>query len=207
VFALGDVTGHGLSSSMMTAFACGALEASVHNLDWSPEAMASSLQRLAETFNQLLFRTATSNDRLMTMSVFAIDLRQLKGYYVNCGHPASYLLNQDRLIPIFRRGSILGLHDENPRFQVMPFQFQVGDTILLHSDGLVENQGPEGEVFPMHRVQTVLKHDQRPGDNLHALLESAQNVWKGRAPEDDVTVLLIRIEAAATSESNFPASA
>jgi serine phosphatase RsbU (regulator of sigma subunit) len=59
----------------------------------------------------------------------------------------------------------------------------------------------------MHRVQTVLKHDQRPGDNLHALLESAQNVWKGRAPEDDVTVLLIRIEAAATSESNFPASA
>jgi serine phosphatase RsbU (regulator of sigma subunit) len=207
VFALGDVTGHGLSSSMMTAFACGALEASVHNLDWSPEAMPRSLARLAETFNQLLFRTATSNDRLMTMSVFVIDLQELKGYYVNCGHHASYLLSRDRLTPIFRRGSILGLQDVNTRFQVLPFQFQVGDSILLHSDGLVENRGPSGEVFPMHRVQRVLQHKQRPGENLEALLDSAQAIWKGQAPEDDVTVLLIRIVAAAEPHAALPASA
>jgi serine phosphatase RsbU (regulator of sigma subunit) len=207
VFALGDVTGHGLSSSMMTAFACGALEASVHNLDWSPEAMPRSLARLAETFNQLLFRTATSNDRLMTMSVFVIDLQELKGYYVNCGHHASYLLSRDRLTPIFRRGSILGLQDVNTRFQVLPFQFQVGDSILLHSDGLVENRGPSGEVFPMHRVQSVLQHKQRPGENLEALLDSAQAIWKGQAPEDDVTVLLIRIVAAAEPHAALPESA
>lgn len=207
VFALGDVTGHGLSSSMMTAFACGALEASVHNLDWSPEAMPKSLARLAETFNQLLFRTATSNDRLMTMSVFVIDLQALRGYYVNCGHHASYLLSRDRLTPIFRRGSILGLQDENTRFQVLPFQFQVGDSILLHSDGLVENRGPSGEVFPMHRVQNVLHYKQRPGENLEALLSSAQAIWKDQAPEDDVTVLLIRIVAAAEPKAALPASA
>lgn len=207
VFALGDVTGHGLSSSMMTAFACGALEASVHNLDWSPDAMATSLARLAETFNQLLFRTATSNDRLMTMSVFAIDLRQLKGYYVNCGHHASYLLSEDRLSPIFRRGSILGLSRDSTRFQVVPFSFKVGDSILLHSDGLVENRGPTGELFPMHKVHNILKHGQRPGDNLQALLESAQGIWKDAVPEDDVTVLLIRIAAAAAPEAALPASA
>ncbi len=206
VFALGDVTGHGLSSSMMTAFACGSLEASVHNLDWSPETMARSLERLAETFSQLLFRTATSNDRLMTMSVFAIDLYHLKGYYVNCGHHASYLLSQDRLTPIFRRGSILGLPHENARFQVLPFDFQVGDSILLYSDGLVENRGPEGEVFPMHKAQTIINHAHRPGDNLQALLESAQQIWKNQTPEDDVTVLLIRI-ASAASDKALPASA
>jgi serine phosphatase RsbU (regulator of sigma subunit) len=192
---------------MMTAFACGALEASVHNLDWSPDAMATSLARLAETFNQLLFRTATSNDRLMTMSVFAIDLRQLKGYYVNCGHHASYLLSEERLSPIFRRGSILGLSRETHRFEVLPFHFQVGDSILLHSDGLVENRGPSGELFPMHKVQNILKHDQRPGDNLQALLESAQTVWQDAPPEDDVTVLLIRITAAAAPEAVLPVGA
>jgi hypothetical protein len=158
LFALGDVTGHGLSSSMMTAFACGALEASVHNLDWSPEAMPRSLGRLAETFNQLLFRTANSNDRLMTMSVFVIDLSSLKGYYVNCGHHASWLLSRERLAPIFRRGSILGLQAENTRFQVMAFNFELGDSILLHSDGLVENPGPDGAVFPLHRARTILDH-------------------------------------------------
>lgn len=197
VFALGDVTGHGLSSSMMTAFACGALEASVHNLEWSPEHMEKSLIKLAETFNLLLFRTATSNDRLMTMSVFAIDLLRMQGYYVNCGHHASYLLSQDRLMPIFRRGSILGVHDEKARFHVVPFTFKVGDSILLHSDGLVENSGPEGEHFPIQRVQNILAHGRRAGDNLQALIESAHGIWKGCAPEDDVTVLLIRITAAA----------
>jgi serine phosphatase RsbU (regulator of sigma subunit) len=205
LFALGDVTGHGLSSSMMTAFACGALEASVHNLDWSPEAMPRSLGRLAETFHQLLFRTANSNDRLMTMSVFVVDLASLKGYYVNCGHHASWLLSRERLAPIFRRGSILGLQPENMKFQVLSFDMQVGDSILLHSDGLVENQGPEGEVFPMHRARTLLDHARRPGDNLQALLESAQAIWKDQTPEDDVTVLLIRIAAAA--QATLPASA
>ncbi|WP_176736648.1 7TM diverse intracellular signaling domain-containing protein [Oligoflexus tunisiensis] len=207
VFALGDVTGHGLSSSMMTAFACGALEASVHNLDWSPEAMAGSLGRLAETFNQLLFRTATSNDRLMTMSVFAIDLRLMRGYYVNCGHPASYLLNEKRLAPIFRRGSILGLNGDSARFPVLSFNFVVGDTILLHSDGLVENQGPDGEVFSMHRAARILSYEKRPGENLQALLDSAQAVWKDRPPEDDVTVLVIRILAAASPVVALPSGA
>ncbi|HYX32354.1 MAG TPA: 7TM diverse intracellular signaling domain-containing protein [Oligoflexus sp.] len=204
VFALGDVTGHGLSSSMMTAFACGALEASVHNLDWAPDQMETSLAKLAETFNQLLYRTATSNDRLMTMSVFVIDLVRLQGYYVNCGHHASYLLTRERLAPIFRRGSILGLQSVEARFHVLSFKFQVGDTLLLHSDGLVENSGPNGELFPMHRVETLLDHSKRAGDNLQSILTRAQAIWKDRAPEDDVTVLLIRIAGAAPGQKALP---
>lgn len=197
VFALGDVTGHGLSSSMMTAFACGALEASVHNLDWSPAGMERSLGRLAETFNQMLFRTASSNDRMMTMTVFAIDLLTMRGFYVNCGHHASYILSKDRLKPVFRKSSILGFAQENSAFPVLPFQVAVGDTLILHSDGLVENTGPTGRPFAMHRVGEILHHDRRPGDNLQALIEGAEAVWKGTRPADDVTVLMIRINAPA----------
>ena len=76
-------------------------------------------------------------------------------------------------------------------------QVKVGDTILLHSDGLVENRGPAGEKFPMHKVQHVLQHLMPAEDNLKALITSAEAVWQGQPLDDDVTILLLRIVAKA----------
>ena len=74
-----------------------------------------------------------------------------------------------------------------------------GDILALVSDGIYEYSGPTGEEFGERRVRALLaSHHGKPAAEICALLFAAVQEFAGSCPqEDDMTVVLVKREAAA----------
>ncbi|MEU6883061.1 PP2C family protein-serine/threonine phosphatase [Streptomyces sp. NPDC046712] len=96
---------------------------------------------------------------------------------VNCGHPPPMLLRQGRVTPLDSADSSppLGLSDvHSPAVVVESFPFDVGDVLLLYTDGVVEARDHDRVFYPLAErlqawagddPQTLLGHLR---DDLHA---------------------------------------
>ena len=76
-------------------------------------------------------------------------------------------------------GTIPGLD-----FPILHFEIQPGDTLTLMSDGIVEAQKPNGELFGFDRIAEHLTHS----NSASSLALAAQQFGQ----EDDITVLTIQ---------------
>jgi len=67
---------------------------------------------------------------------------------------------------------------------------EVGDRLLLYTDGLVEARDTEGKLFGDESLMAALRETRgmTPNEAADRLIASAQN-W-GRSQEDDLTVLV-----------------
>jgi serine phosphatase RsbU (regulator of sigma subunit) len=68
-------------------------------------------------------------------------------------------------------------------FPVLHFQLNPGDTLTLISDGILEAQKPDGELFGFERIVELLAHPSTASSLASAAQEFGQ--------EDDITVLTI----------------
>jgi sigma-B regulation protein RsbU (phosphoserine phosphatase) len=73
-----------------------------------------------------------------------------------------------------------------------------GDILALLTDGVYEYEDPGGEQFGQERVERVLReHQGRPASELSALiLERVRAFARGSPQEDDITIVLVKREAA-----------
>jgi sigma-B regulation protein RsbU (phosphoserine phosphatase) len=85
----------------------------------------------------------------------------------------------------------------------MRAKLEPGDTLVLFSDGVTEAADLDQQLFGDSRLQSVLKgqHD-APLDDLRQKIVDAVEQFSGKASQaDDITLLLVRFRAAATSAS------
>jgi serine phosphatase RsbU (regulator of sigma subunit) len=71
----------------------------------------------------------------------------------------------------------------NNDFPILHFQINPGDTLTLISDGILEAQKPDGELFGFDRISEHL----RMSNSAASLASAAQNFGQS----DDITVLTI----------------
>ncbi len=71
-----------------------------------------------------------------------------------------------------------------------------GDTILLENDGLPEQMNNEEELFDYSRVKSnfskILNHNS--AEIINELVKAVDNWMNGRAQDDDITFVVIRIK-------------
>ncbi|MCJ7802554.1 MAG: serine/threonine-protein phosphatase [Candidatus Marinimicrobia bacterium] len=71
-----------------------------------------------------------------------------------------------------------------------------GDTILLLNDGLPEQMNNEEELFDYSRVKSnfskILNHNS--DEIINELVKAGDNWMNGRAQDDDITFVVIRIK-------------
>lgn len=140
-----DVSGHGITSAMMTARLGGYL--SSKHFDQNV-----AMERRFDKFYALLppkYVAETLNSRLMadegieeyfTMVYAIVDLRNGHLKMVQAGHPHPLLLRQGGRAEFLGDGGLpIGLI-EDARFQQIETQMQPGDKLLLYSDGFTECQ-------------------------------------------------------------------
>jgi serine phosphatase RsbU (regulator of sigma subunit) len=98
---------------------------------------------------------------------------------VNAGHLPPYLngveLPMEGALPL---GTIL-----NNDFPILHFRIDPGDTLTLISDGILEAQTPDGELFGFDRISELLSRT----TSAATLADAAQSFGQ----EDDITVLTI----------------
>tara|TARA_B100001094_G_C17856863_1_gene635460 strand:+ start:232 stop:522 length:291 start_codon:yes stop_codon:yes gene_type:complete len=73
-----------------------------------------------------------------------------------------------------------------------PLRLEKGESLFLYTDGLVENRGPEGEVFRVRRLQKFLEENMGDANLKTKILEAAQLIWKDEKPLDDCTFLVVK---------------
>jgi serine phosphatase RsbU (regulator of sigma subunit) len=109
---------------------------------------------------------------------------------LNAGHNLPYLIQGNSIHILKSRGNRLG-HTHDPQFTVHTQSWTRGDRLFLYTDGLVENQGPSGQILKTRQLERVLVRDCSLDDLQKSILATAEKVWQDNTPEDDVSFLIL----------------
>lgn len=145
VFLIGDVTGHGLNSAMLTGVARSAMSL-ISSSFVSP---ADTLEKL----NQVICDTA-GGKLMMTCVVAALNTDTGEINISNASHEFPFSLpsadkdlnKNDLNYFISDPGPRLG-QSKSSKFKNSIFQINDGESMVFYSDGLLDTQNPEGKVF------------------------------------------------------------
>ena len=130
----------------------------------------------------------------MTLALVSLNRVTGEASYLNAGHNSIYLVRADQsaqaiLVP----GTPLGMSAE-PEFGTKQFRMEENEFLFLFTDGLIENQGPNGEVFAARELKKVLSKTKKPGEVKDVILDRVKILWQNSAPEDDVAFLIVSRE-------------
>ncbi len=189
---IGDVSGHGISSALMMATARAFLR--------QRSMLPGNLADIVSDVNRQMARDFEETGGFMTLFYLTVDTNDANLYWVRAGHDPAifYDPETDSLEELRGAGIALGVDIDGQYRQYRKADLKKGQIILLGSDGLWEARNQQGEMFgkaPIHHIVRRLA-----GAGAREILTScfhAFNVFLGdRAPEDDVTLVVIKITQA-----------
>lgn len=158
-----DVSGHGISSALMTARLAGYLSATVpaHNLALHEIAPGRYAARPpAETVSRLnhVFLADLETEHYFTIALADVDLATGRVILAQAGHPHPAVQRADGSVEFVGRGGLpVGLI-EDARFDQVEFTLAPGDRLLVHSDGITECAAPDGTMLDDHGLAAIMRH-------------------------------------------------
>ena len=177
LIVVGDVTGKGLQAGMLVALIVGAIRA---------EAAHSNDPLIAlNALNQRLCGRGQAHATGLALRIAADGSATL----ANAGHLPPYLNGKE--LPM--EGALpLGM-SPTAKFSLMHFQIAPGDRLLLMSDGVVEAQNKNGQLYGFERVNKLLQQPVTAAEIAAAAQDFGQ--------QDDILVLRITREASGVTRT------
>jgi serine phosphatase RsbU (regulator of sigma subunit) len=182
IFA-GDVTDKGIPAALVMATTHGILSGEARGLA-SPGAVL-------ERANDRLYPDIPAH-MFVTCLYAVLDPATGRLRFANAGHNLPYAATADGVTELratgMPLGAMAGMTYEENEAHLVP-----GESVLLHSDGLVEAHDPSGEMFGFPRLRKVVE-DSRGGENLieECLAELREFVGQGWEQEDDITLVTLQ---------------
>jgi len=188
--ALVDVSGHGLSASLLMSAVRSAVRLSVD----STRTPAVLMTRLAR-----LLHESTPLNQFVAAVLARLDPATGKLVYANGGHlpPVRIGADADEILP--SSGVVLGAFPGS-EYEDREMQLESGDVVVFHTDGLTELTNSEGEDFGVERLtELVRRYRSEPLDKIIEAVRVEARVFRGAATRhDDVTLMLLRWHGPAT---------
>lgn len=197
---VGDVTGHGVSSAMVTAAVRGACDVSVRH---AGEALA--LPTLMATLDAVVRRVGAERLHMSCLAA-VVDATAGEVRFLSAGHASPYLVRAAATCPegeageceleaLVGRGHPLG-SGHAPPSKVVKKPIRAGDLILWYTDGITEAANAGREAFGDRRLQRLLRGlpaSSTPDAVVHLLLD-AVSLHRGQPTfDDDVTLVVARV--------------
>lgn len=178
---LGDVCGKGVRAAVVSAVVRHTVRA-LMSLGQSPAQMAAGLHQILEREAEPSFCTMVALRLTSAGGSWDVEL-------ANCGHPPAVLLAKGGgFEELPHTGSIVGLLPE-PRFNDVQFSMDVGDCLVLYTDGVTETRGADG-FFGVERVVATLDEAARsPRAVVDALVGQVAEFQESDFLADDVAIL------------------
>jgi len=190
---IADVTGHGVSASILTGLTYGAIHglfAEIENWTEQPS-MEVMLNKITCTVDRTISMISGKTNRSMTALFVGFDLESGDGLIVSAGHPWPFIMKDGSFESLVTKGKMLGygIAKEN---KPTPFRLDEGEILFLYTDGLIENQGPDGECLRPRNLQRILNDNlSKPGIKAK-LLNQCSLIWQEQPPGDDCTFIVIK---------------
>ncbi|MDX1672403.1 MAG: SpoIIE family protein phosphatase [Balneolaceae bacterium] len=181
--AIGDATGHGMKAGMMVAI--------MKSLFLS-QAEGMEISDFLNTCSQTIKRMDLEN-LYMAFMLVKLDGRNLAVSSAGIPPILIYRNTSDTIEEIKTKGMPLGAVESFP-YQTAKTELEVGDVVLLMTDGLTELFNDEREQFGIERLkETFRQHAGEPVDRIVDRLISAGKDWlDGKQQDDDMTFISFR---------------
>jgi serine phosphatase RsbU (regulator of sigma subunit) len=190
---IGDVTGHGVPSAMITAAAKAACDVA--------RAVTGddvSTTQLLEIMNRAIFESAK---RKFVMTCFAsiVDPKARTITYANAGHNFPYLYRvgadgKGDFGSLMTRGNRLGDLQES-KYTSKTTELLPGDVLVWYTDGIVECENEAGEEFGEKRFRSAIRKAAAldPAEMREAVVGASYQFFGERPRKDDITMVFARV--------------
>ncbi len=189
---IGDVTGHGVPSAMITAAAKAACDVARH-----VHGDNVTVTTLLEIMNHAIFESA---QRRFVMTCFAsiVDTQKRTITYANAGHNFPYLFRpgegKGEFGSLMIRGNRLG-DDRTSKYEAKTTELGIGDVLVWYTDGIVECENINGEEYGEKRFRASVRKAAAldAGDMRDAIITEAGTYFGDAPRKDDITMVVGRI--------------
>lgn len=211
IFAVGDVSGKGISAALLMATIHSAVRAySIEGIPLVRQMMAAgenelssliphelrgaevSPSSLLSLLNHQLY-ASTPMEKYATLFLAFYDGRKRQLTYTNGGHLPPIILGENGSV---RRldcgGTVVGLFD-NVNYDEASILLRPGEIFLAYSDGVTEPENDYGEFGEDRLMELVYENRHEPLAEISNIITAALDDWIGaREQPDDVTLVLAR---------------
>jgi len=188
--SIGDVTGHGLESSLVMIMAQTALRTLLEHGETDPVKLLNAINR---TIYENTRRMGSLKNMTLSVLQYEAGLMRLSGQ-----HEEVLIIrhNGDReQIDTFELGFPLGLEADISHFVTeQEIRLNTGDLAVLYTDGITEAMNDRQQFYGIDRLQTVLcRHRHQTAEEIRQAAIADLRTFAGNQPlTDDITLLILK---------------
>jgi len=192
---VGDVSDHGIHSALLMTTARAFLR---HRA-----ALGGDPADIVNDVNRHLSIDVEDSGQFMTMFYLEIDPRQRAIRWVRAGHDPAlcYDPQVDRFEEFCGPGLALGINVDYTYTATQKNDLSAGQVIVVGTDGIWEAQNHLGQIMGKPALREVIRSraSQSARGIVDAILDQVRAHRNGTPPEDDATVVVIKLEAPTTA--------
>lgn len=181
--AFGDVAGKGVPGALIMSRMSSCVENTM--------GFAEEIGEAVSAINNHMCNNAVEG-RFVTFVMTVIDPVAHELVMVNAGHMSPMILRVDGTIEEFdddATGLPIGVMEDYP-FEVVRRSIEPGEIFVIFTDGVDEAMNPDGELYTLERMRTLIESGPREADALgQALLGDVRRFADGRDQNDDITIM------------------
>ena len=186
---VGDITGHGVDAALLMTSARAFLR--------MRSSQPGSIAQIVKEMNRHLTRDVLDTGRFMTLFYMTIDTDNGHLHWVRAGHDPAIVYDpvQDRFEELKGSGLALGLDEEFAFEENVKTELASGQIIAIGTDGIWEAFNRDGEMYGKERFNGIIRQNAsaEANDILNAIYSDLDSFRSGLKPEDDITLVVIKI--------------
>jgi len=188
VIALGDVSGKGTAAALLMS----SLHAAIHAQTGSHETLVETISAV----NRYLADNIPPN-RFVTLFYAELDPESGAVSFLNAGHNPPLIVHAAGTVEQLASGGLpLGIKADAD-YREGRTHLQMGDVLVIYSDGVTEAASPNGEEFgPTRLYEVVSRNVDASAAGIRDRIESALTKFsQGTQAADDITLVIVKRQA------------
>jgi serine phosphatase RsbU (regulator of sigma subunit) len=185
-----DATGHGAAPALLAAVAKGTIDA-----HWQLDGGDLDPGQLLSSLNRAVYRSGRRR-YLMTAFCAVVDAGTGRIIFANAGQNFPLVIGQRGLEQLVARGDALGVQPETT-YETLGRNLELGDKVLLYTDGFTEAGSPHMEPFGEKRFRALVAGlANQPAVRLPDLLvQRVEEYVEGTPLSDDMTCVAFELSS------------
>ncbi|MGH3347285.1 MAG: PP2C family protein-serine/threonine phosphatase, partial [Nocardioides sp.] len=195
-FVIGDVTDKGVPAALVMAATRSVLRATAQRLVEPGAVLELVNEHLVPDMPEKMFVTCLYG---------VLDPETGRFRFANAGHDLPYVKTADGSVELRARGMPLGLMT-GMSYEESETVLAPGESLLLHSDGVVEAHSPEGAMFGFPRLKAAVAAYPGGGELIDRVMSDVhEHTGPDADQEDDITMMtLARADRGAGAPTGDP---
>jgi serine phosphatase RsbU (regulator of sigma subunit) len=184
---VGDVVGKGISAALYMMLAQGKLRSGLSLVNFTPK------RTLLWLNSQLIQQT---EDMSITMIYGVLDTKLNEFNYARAGHERPYLIDTSGNF-LYKNNSRLGQplgQFNNPVIESNVYKIPSGATLILYSDGLIDETNSDNHIFGRERLEELLVNNRKSNANeISTKILDELSDYRGNTRQyDDATIMVVK---------------